>query len=309
VMEALAARGLLLWMPVLTASIGHAIAQAGPDPARERWLKGVASGDTLFALAATEPQAGHNLFRSRRTVVRERDRFVVDGVKGVTSGLDLADRVLVFGRVPRETDGGPARFTTVLVDPAAPGIDRTELPMRAREGVRQFELRFDALVGEENQGLLVLWPFTHVERLLTAALCLGAARHCISRALDRANERTVFGERPIGAEQAIAHPLAWLHARTEAAQLFVYRAAARFDGGSDLVAVAGEANVAKLLTAELLYDAADHAMHTLGADAWDEREGMLDLFLDARLARSAPISQELALNFVAQHVLGLPTHR
>jgi hypothetical protein len=108
--------------------------------------------------------------------------------------------------------------------------------------------------------------------------------------------------------QAISHPLASLHARSEATRLFVYRTAAAFDidqNGSD---VAGEANMAKLLTADLVFDAADHAVQVLGADAWDERTGWLDVYLDARLSRSGPVSNEFALNFVAEHVLGLPLH-
>jgi alkylation response protein AidB-like acyl-CoA dehydrogenase len=250
-------------------------------------------------------------------VRREGERFVVNGIKAVTSGIEIAERVLVLGRVPGERDeGAPPQFTTVLIDPAAAGVERTELPMRGREGVRQWQLELsdveaplDALVGAEGRGLLTLWPFTHVERMLTAALCVGNARYCVARALEHAGERTVFGRLPIGAEQAIQHPLARLHARVEATRLFVYRAAARFDAGADQLGVAGEANMAKLLSADLLFDAADHAMQTLGALAWDEREGMLDVFLDARLARSGPVSQELALNFIAQHVLGLPSHR
>jgi acyl-CoA dehydrogenase len=315
VMEALAASNLILWMPVLTSAIGHAIAEVGPDEARERWLGPIASGQTLLALAVTEPQCGHNVFRSQTTVRREDGHFVVDGSKAVTSGIDLAERVLVFGRSPGQ-EGARPQFTTVLVDPDSPGIERVELPMRWREGARQFQLTFDdvevpleGLVGAEGQGLLVLWPFTHIERLLTAALTIGNAAYCVSRALSRARERTIFGQLPIGAEQAIQHPLASLQARMEAARLLVYRAAQRFDSGADTMAVAGEASMAKLLGADLLFDAADHAMQTLGAQAWDEREGMIDLFLDARAARSAPISQELALNFIAQHVLGLPSHR
>jgi len=136
---------------------------------------------------------------------------------------------------------------------------------------------------------------------------VGAAEH--KRARARAGERTVFGRHPIGAEQAIQHPLARLHARIAATGLLVHRAAARFDSGADLMEVAAEANMTKVLSADLLFDAADHAMQTLGASAWDEREGMIDLYLDARAARSAPISQELALNFIAQHVLGLPSRR
>jgi alkylation response protein AidB-like acyl-CoA dehydrogenase len=316
VIEALAASNLVLWMPVLSAAIGHAIAEVGPDSACERWLERIAAGETFLALAATEPDCGHNVFRAKTTIRRERDRFVINGLKAVTSGIDLSERVLVFGRSPREGESGPPQFTTVLVDPNAPGIERTELPMRWREGARQFQLTFndveaplDELVGAEGQGLLVLWPFTHIERLMTAALCLGNARYCVSRALARAGERTIFSKQPIGAEQAIQHPIASLHARIAATRLLVYRAAARFDAGADAMEVAGEANMAKLLTADLLFEAADHMMQTLGGSAWDEREGLLDLYLDARLARSAPISQELALNFIAQHVLGLPSHR
>jgi acyl-CoA dehydrogenase len=315
VMEALAASNLILWMPVLGASIGHAIAQVGPDEARARWLPSIASGETFLALAVTEPQCGHNVFRSKTTVRREGERFVVNGLKAVTSGIDLAERVLVFGRKPDE-EGAHPQFTTVLVDPNASGIECVELPMRWREGARQFQLTFndvetpaDELVGAEGQGLLTLWPFTHIERLLTAALALGNAKYCLSRALARAGERTIFGKQPIGAEQAIQHPLASLHSRIEATRLLVYRAAQRFDAGAETTAVAGDANVAKVLTADLVFDCADHAMQTLGAQAWDEREGMIDLFLDARAARSAPISQELALNYIAQHVLGLPSHR
>ncbi len=316
VLEALAAANLVLWVPVLDSAIAHAIAEVGPDRAREQWLDRVSAGDAHLALAVTEPACGHNVFRSQTTVRREGEGFVVDGVKAVTSAVDLADRVLVFGRAPREEQEGRARFTTVLVDPHARGVTRTELPMRGREGVRQFQLDFDnveapfeALVGVEGQGLLALWPSTHIERVLLAALAIGNASYCVTRALGRAGARSIFGQRPIGAEQAIQHPMAHLHARLQAARLLVYRTASRFDAGVDRFEIAGEANMAKILSSQLLYDAADHAVQTLGATAWDEREGMLDVFLDARLSRSAPISQELALNFVAQHVLGLPSHR
>src|SRR5258708_26536686 len=238
-------------MPVLGASIGHAIAQVGRDRARERWLPSIAAGETFLALAVTEPQCGHNVFRSKTTVHRDGDRFLVNGLKAVTSGIDLAERVLVFGRVPSE-EGEQPRFTTVLVDPNAPGIERVELPMRWREGARQFQLTFnevetpaDELVGAEGQGLLALWPFTHIERLLTSALALGNANYCLSRGLARAAERTIFGKRPIGAEQAIQHPLASLHARIEMTPLLVYRAASRFDAGADTMGVAAGANIAE----------------------------------------------------------------
>ena len=108
VMEALAACNLVLWMPVLGASIGHAIAEVGPDTARERWLAPISRGQAFLALAVTEPQCGHNVFRSRTTVRRSGERFVIDGLKAVTSGIDLAERVLVFGR-SADGQGTPPR--------------------------------------------------------------------------------------------------------------------------------------------------------------------------------------------------------
>jgi acyl-CoA dehydrogenase len=316
VVEELGASNLILWMSVLTAAIAHSLAEAGPAAAQERWLGPMALGRTLMALAATEPECGHNLFRVQTTVRPENGHFVVNGFKAVTSGIELVDRVLVFGRAPSESEDASPRFTTVLVDPDARGLTATEVPMGRREGVRQYQLQFDdvevprdALVGGEGQGLSVLWPFTHVERVLTAALGLGLARHCVTRAVERAKERTIFGETAIGANQAVQHPLASLHARLESARLFVYRTAARFDAGAEAAVVAGDSNIAKLVCSDLLYDAADQAVQTFGAAAMDEREGLLDILLDARLFRSAPISQELTLNFIAQHVLGMPRHR
>jgi acyl-CoA dehydrogenase len=166
VMESLAACNLVLWMPLLSASIGHVIAQVGPEDARERRLGRIAAGTAMLAVAVTEPDCGHNVFRSKTTICREGDRFVVNGVKAVTSGIDVAERVLVFGRSPA-TEGAAKQFTTVLVDPDSAGIERVELPMRFRQGTRQFQLMFTdvetpltELVGEEGQGQLTLWPFT-----------------------------------------------------------------------------------------------------------------------------------------------------
>ncbi len=317
VLEELAAANLVLWPPVLDSAIAYSILKVGPDAARSRWLEKVATGEAHLGLAVTEPDCGHNVFRSATTIQPDGEGYRVNGVKGITSGTDLVQRVLVFGRVPRaENQDRPPQFTTVLVDPGGDGVTVIEIPMRGREGIRQFQLEFDdaplpgdALIGVEGQGLLTLWPSTHIERVLMAALAIGNARYCVKQALRRAGERSVFGSKPIGAEQSIQHPIAHLHARLQAVQLLVHRTAARFDAGVDSFQIAAEANMAKILSADLVFDAADHAVQTLGAQAWDEREGILDLYLDARCSRSAPISQELALNFIAQHVLGLPTHR
>ena len=117
VLEELAAANLLLWPPVLDSAIAHSIIQVGPDTAREEWLEKLASGECHFGLAVTEPDCGHNVFRSVVTIRRDGEGYCVNGVKAITSATDMVDRVLVFGRVARrdEHEDGPAQFTTVLV--------------------------------------------------------------------------------------------------------------------------------------------------------------------------------------------------
>ncbi len=315
VLEAFAEQGIVLWMPVLSTAIAHAIAQVGPQPASRQWCTRVARGQALLAMAVTESHSGHNIFRTSTEIRCNGDHLVVSGVKQITSGLDVVDRVLVFGRAAASDDGASRGYTTVLVDPALPGVTMSELPMRYREGVRQYQLELnevivpaDELVGAEGEGLAVMWPFTAVERILTAALCLGSAAFGLDGSVVRAKQRITSGTAPIGANQAIAHPLAKLHAQLAAVRLFVYGTASRFDAGVDPYVVAGEANMAKVLTADLVFDSYDHAMQVIGVDAWDERNGWIDNYLDARLSRSGPVSNEFALNFIAEHVLGLPAH-
>lgn len=314
VSAAFAEHGIVLWMPVLSTSIAHAIATVGSESVRETWLPRVYDGSTQLGMAATEPGTGHNVFGVVTEIRNMGDHFLVNGLKRITSGLDVVDRVLVFGRA--DSDDRAAGYTTVLVDPHAPGTTITEVPMRYREGVRQFQIEFDnvevgadELVGAVGGGLFTMWPFTHVERVLTAAICLGTAEHCLARAVTHAKNRVISGQHPIGAEQAIAHPLAALHARLEATRLLVHRTAARIDTGVDGNTVAGDIAIAKLLAADLAFDAADHTMQVLGAAAWDERDGFVDIYLDARLSRSGPVSNEFALNHIAHQVLGLPAHR
>ncbi|MBH0776798.1 acyl-CoA dehydrogenase family protein [Nocardia bovistercoris] len=312
VLEAFAERGIVLWMPVLSTAVAYAIDRVGPDRAREHWLPRIAAGASHLAMAATEPDTGHNVFGTGTEIRRVGADFVVNGLKRITSGLDVAERVLVLGRTPG--DGPAAGFTTLLVDPRAPGATITEIPMGYREGVRQFQLEFDDvavpgtdLVGAEGAGLFTLWPFAGVERVLTAAICTGTATYCIDRGVARAKERVISRSKPISANQAISHPLAHLHARACAVRLLLHRAAATVDADGSPQAIAAEANAVKLLASELSFDAADHAMRVFGADAWDEREGWLDLYLDTRLSRSGPVSNEFALNHLAEHVLGLPS--
>lgn len=310
-LEAFARHNIVLWTPVMTSAVAYAISVVGPEPAQQAWLPRVADGRAFFAMAATEAHSGHNLFRSNTEIRRDRDHFVVTGVKNITSALDASDMVLVLGRSSSAEHVQQRGYTSVLVDPRARGATMVELPMRHREGVKQYQLQlegvrmpYENLIGHDGQGLLTLWPFTHAERVLTSALCLGLADYAIARSGTRANDRVIAGSSPIGCHQAISHPLAGLYARLASVRLLVYRTAVRVDVSAETSA--GEANMAKLMASDLVYDAVNHAMQVFGVDAWDERNGWLDAFLDARLSRSAPVSNEFALNYIATHMLGMP---
>ncbi|HVW43182.1 MAG TPA: acyl-CoA dehydrogenase family protein [Amycolatopsis sp.] len=292
VLEAFAEQGMVLWLPVLSSAVAHAIDRQGPAPAR-RWLESVAAGTAQLGVAATELETGHNLFGTRTEIRRDGDTFVVNGYKQVTSALDAVDRVLVHGRAPEG-------YVTVLVDPRAAGATATEVPMGHREGVRQFGLELrdvvvpaEDLVGEEGAGMLVLWSFANVERVLTASVCLGTARYCIDAAAARARTRTIAGDVPIGARQAISHPLARLHARHSAARALLLSTVAAFDAGDDGPSFAGNVNAVKVLASELAFDAADHALQVLGADAWDERAGWIDVYLDCAVVPLGPGEQRV----------------
>ncbi|NSC22340.1 acyl-CoA dehydrogenase [Streptomyces albus subsp. chlorinus] len=176
---------------------------------------------------------------------------------------------------------------------------------------KQFELVLDdvrlpadALVGDEDAGLLQLFAGLNPERIMTAAFALGMARHCIARALDYARTRQVWKE-PIGAHQAIAHPLAQVHIEVECARLMMRKAALLYDAGDD--AGAGEAaNMAKYAAAEACVRAVDQSVHTLGGNGLTREYGLAAMVTASRVARIAPVSREMILNYVSHQTLGLP---
>ena len=317
-LEALASKNVPVALPLLTNVCACAIAGSGSDDLRRRYLPRITTGETLFAFAFTEEPSGHNLF-AMRTLARVADgRVAITGSKCFISGADVANRLLVVGRslTPEEVTERKlprfAGFNAAIVDPRGPGVRLTKMHLGEREGLNQWAVAFDQaqvpeqeLVGKEHQGLAAVLGPINVERLLSSAFGLGAAEYVLSLAVARARERRPFGK-PIGAYQAIQHPLAEIRARLEAARLLVYKSAAVFDVGGDPTAVGGWATMAKLVVADLLFRAVDQAIQTFGGSAYELDRGLVDLFLDARVFRTGPVSQELSLNFVAEHVLGLP---
>jgi alkylation response protein AidB-like acyl-CoA dehydrogenase len=309
VCEELAAAGcpllLLLVSPAICATV---IARFGTPAQKERWLPGLASGELKMAFAITEPNAGSNSHRLETAATRDGDDWILSGTKYYISGADDADAILVVARTGGAEDGR-GRLSLFIVDSSAPGLEKTLIKMQIPGADRQFTLFFDGvrvpndrILGNEGQGLPQIFVGLNPERILGAALANGAALRAIEQASRYASERNVWGK-PIGAHQGIAHPLAEAKIEVELARLMTMKAAWLFDHGKD----AGEvANMAKFAAGEAATRAVDTAIQVHGGNGMSEEYGLVSLWGLARTLRIAPVSREMILNFISQHVLDLP---
>ncbi|WP_306334901.1 acyl-CoA dehydrogenase family protein [Streptomyces sp. KL118A] len=313
VLEELGAAGCPLLMMVVSPAIcGTVIARFGTEEQKRTWLPGLADGTRTMAFGITEPDAGSNSHRITTTARRDPDSgdWLLTGRKVFISGVDIADATLIVGRTSDARTGSlkPCLF---IVPRDAPGFERRQIEMELHAAEKQFELVLDevrlpadALVGDEDAGLLQLFAGLNPERIMTAAFALGMGRHALSRAVEYAKERSVW-KAPIGAHQAIAHPLAQSHVELELARLMMQKAARLYDEGDDVGA--GEAaNMAKLAAADACVKAVDQSVHTLGGNGLTKEFGLASMIVASRVARIAPVSREMILNYVSHQTLGLP---
>ncbi|GLP71363.1 acyl-CoA dehydrogenase [Streptomyces sp. TUS-ST3] len=311
VLEELGAAGCPLLMMVVSPAIcGTVIARFGTDAQKQEWLPALADGTRTMAFGITEPDAGSNSHRITTTARKDGSDWLLTGRKVFISGVDLADATLVVGRT-EDSRTGRLRPALFIVPREAPGFTRRRIDMELQAVEKQFELTLDdvrlpaeALVGDEDAGLLQLFAGLNPERIMTAAFAIGMGRYALSRAITYAKDRTVWNT-PIGAHQAIAHPLAQAHIDLELARLMTQKAAHLYDEGDD--AGAGEAaNMAKYAAGEACVKAVDQAVHTLGGNGLTREFGIASLITAARVARIAPVSREMILNYVSHQTLGLP---
>ncbi|MFF6774162.1 acyl-CoA dehydrogenase family protein [Streptomyces sp. NPDC012637] len=308
--EAGAAGAPLLMMVVSPAICGTVIARFGTDAQKAAWLPGLADGSRTMAFGITEPDAGSNSHRITTTATRTEDGWVLNGRKVFVSGVDIADATLIVGRTS-DARTGNLKACLFVVPRDTPGFGRRRIDMELAADEKQFELVLDdvhlpadALVGDEDAGLLQLFAGLNPERIMTAAFAIGMGRYALAQAVKYAKERQVW-KAPIGSHQAIAHPLAQSHIELELARLMMRKAAALYDAGDDLAA--GEAaNMAKYAAAEACVKAVDQSVHTLGGNGLTREFGLARLVTAARVARIAPVSREMILNFVSHQTLGLP---
>ncbi|MEV6368680.1 acyl-CoA dehydrogenase [Micromonospora musae] len=311
VCEELAAAGCPLLLLVVSPAIAATVINRhGTEAQRKRFLPGFADGSLKVVFAITEPEAGSNFHRLGTVARRDGDDWLLSGHKCFISGVDEAQYVLVVARTEDATTGRlkPALF---VVPSDAPGLTRSKLAMEIVSPENQFllylddvRLPADALVGESVEaGLPALFAGLNPERITVAAMGAGTGRYAIERASTYTATRKVWGGRSIGSHQGVSHPLAHAAVQVELARLMIYKAATLYDAGRDLEAGVS-ANMAKYATGEAAALAVDTAVQVHGGAGMTTEYGVATLLGAVRAGRIAPVSREMILNYVAQHVLG-----
>jgi alkylation response protein AidB-like acyl-CoA dehydrogenase len=310
VAEELAAAGCPLLLIVVSPAIaGTILAKHGTAEQRQHFLPGIADGSQKIVFAITEPEAGSNFHRLSTVARRDGDDWVVSGRKCFISGVDEAGHVLVVART-EDAASGKLRPALFIVPTDAPGLSKSQLEMEIVSPENQWLLYLDdvrvpsdALIGESPEvGLPALFAGLNPERITVAAMGAGTARYALERASSYVGTRNVWG-RPIGSHQGVAHPLAHAQIQLELARLMVAKAAALYDAGRDVEAGVA-ANMAKYATSEAASLAVDTAIQVHGGNGMTTEYGVADLLGGVRAGRIAPVSREMILSFVAQHVLG-----
>ncbi|WP_254839431.1 acyl-CoA dehydrogenase family protein [Natronomonas marina] len=292
---------------------GITLTENGSEEQKEEWLPGICDGDVNFAMALTEPDAGHNAPNMDTFAERDGDEFVIDGTKQWISGVDLADRMLLVARTsPKDESAKMQGITLFLVDPQDSAIERRELDVGIPTPEKQFELSIDGyraheddVIGTEGMGLYQLFDTVNPERLLGASGAIGVGKCAIERAVDYANEREVF-DQPIGAHQGVQHPIADSWAKLQSAGLLTRKAAWMVDNEPDPKKTAEVSNMAKLRATEVGHDATDVALQTHGGNGFSREYTVIEMWKGSRLGKVAPGSTEMMRNHVAEHTLGLP---
>jgi acyl-CoA dehydrogenase len=290
-----------------------ALLRHGSAEQKRKYLPGIAAGELrLQAFGVTEPSSGTDTTSIKTFARRDGDYYVINGQKIWTSRAEYSDLMLLLARTaPKEDSAKPTEGLSVFILDmrGARQAGLTIRPIRTMMNHSTTEVFFDNvrvpaanLVGEEGKGFRYILSGMNAERILIAAECIGDAKWFIEKATDYAKERVVFG-RPIGRNQGVQFPLARAYAQMRAAELMVHKAAALFEAGTKCGA---EANMAKLVAADASWAAAEACVQTHGGFGFAEEYDVERKFRETRLYQVAPISTNLILSYLAEHVLGLP---
>lgn len=288
---------------------GVSVQEHGTEAQKRRWLPELADG-AVVCLGLTEPDAGLDTAGIKTTAERDGDEYVLDGTKVWTTGAHVADYIVVLARTSPRDEGKRHEGISLFVVPGdADGLTTNKIDKLSMRCLGSCEVVLDdvrvtedALLGEVGRGFYHVLDTLNTERIIWSAIPLSAGELALDIAVDYANERESF-ERPIGKNQGIQFPLATSKMELETARLMIFKAATKYDAGEDC---AMEANAAKYVCGQAGFRSADRAVQTLGGMGFANEYHVERLYRDVRLARVAPVSDELVKAYVGTNVLGLP---
>ena len=310
VVEELAAHGMPLLVWVISPAIcGSILARHASEEMKQQWLPAIADGTKIMAFGLTEPDAGSNSHNVKTTARRTENGWTISGSKYYISAVDQSDAILLVTRDAEHSTPEKSALSLFAVPTDSPGLSFQQIDTSIVSPDKQFTVYLDnvhvghdALIGTAGNGLRQVFDGLNPERILVGALCGGIGRYAVGKAAAYATERQVWST-PIGAHQGVAHPLAEAHIAVELSRMATVRSAELFDDGEN---AAEAANIAKFAASEAALQALDQAIQTHGGNGLAHEYGLSELWFVTRLMRTAPVSREMVLNFIAQSSLGLP---
>jgi acyl-CoA dehydrogenase len=311
-MEAISSAGTPLALYILTVFARETILRHGTPEQCRALVTPTVTGEQRMCFAVTEPNAGTNTFAIETLATKTLDGdYVLNGQKIFISAIDVSDTVMVVTRTTRASEVADRRqgLSLFVVDVRSPGIELQPLDIGIVMPDRQYSVFFtdvrvpaDRLIGAEGEGFRLLFDALNCERLLAAAWAIGVGDYALAKAVAYVRERAPFGK-PIGAYQAVQHPLAMAKVKLDSARLLMYTASRSFDEG---VQGGYLANAAKLMASTAAVEACDAAIQSHGGYAFDNDVDVHTLWAIARLLKIAPVNNEIILNYIGEHVLRLP---
>lgn len=317
--ERLAYHGLASALAVVSIMNASVIISAGTKEQKDKWLPPFTEGKLPIAFALTEPDAGSNSLAIKTLASKTDGGYLLRGQKAWITGVDRARYILVVCRTTPyqalEQLGKPPYYglTLLMVDTKSIGIQLQKMSTVGVEGYSQYVIYFEDVfvpeenrIGNENEGFKILFDALNPERILAASIALGMSEYALEKAATYAKERRVFGDTPIGAYQGVQHPLAELKILQEGARALTYLAANAYDKGLPSRLIGYYSNIAKYLASEVAFRSVDRCIQTHGGNGFVKEYGVIHLLAPARLLKTAPINNEMILNYVGEYALGLP---
>ncbi len=318
-MEELAANGCGMagiWYLVITEDFGGiSIIRHGTEAQKEKYLPGIASGDIEFCMGLTEPDAGTNTLNTKTRAQKVDDGWIINGNKTWISGADRARGMMLITRTtpkekaPRKTFG----LSLFLIDLPNPAVNVTTIPKHGINyshscdiGIDDLKVTEDALMPPLDGGWYSLLDTLNIERMSFTTAAIGIARLAMSKAIDYSRDRKIFGDTPIGSYQGLQFNLAEAYAGIEAAKLLNFKASTLYDNGASIAEVGKIVNPAKILAVESGIKAVYWAMQTFGGYGYAKEYDVERWWREINLIRLAPVSQQMALSYVGEHILGMP---